>query len=328
MGSWSVSCGISNIAITSGQECVILPLKEQRSETRKWCVATLPIFGNYDDYGGMENIVSDDNTKLIEEHFGISIGDFVKFLADGKFTYDREEATDVEKKMKHLKEAGEFRFMWIDKKVYNFLSTLTNSNNKGYFDLGTPEMLNLLGFKQIDAEPSDLKNYDPKRFNQLWKKGDVLMYSDGNSMLSINKSFVYHIGKGNNSSIESFIDVPEEIMRLKDRTSMQEWRLVGNKARKDMLYIFGDAYSYMPDNWKYRPDKIDYPINKKYFADMEKFADTIVELINITTNFHPMSGELKPHVLYLTPQCGEYEQHQILLDKFAEINKEITDNRY
>jgi hypothetical protein len=26
MGSWSVSCGLSNIAITAGQECYILPL--------------------------------------------------------------------------------------------------------------------------------------------------------------------------------------------------------------------------------------------------------------------------------------------------------------
>lgn len=28
MGSWSVYCGISQIAITSGDKCVLLPLKE------------------------------------------------------------------------------------------------------------------------------------------------------------------------------------------------------------------------------------------------------------------------------------------------------------
>jgi hypothetical protein len=34
-----------------------------------------------------------------------------------------------------------------------------------------------------------------------------------------------------------------------------------------------------------------------------------------------MSGQFYPHILYLTPQCGEHAAHQKLLEKFAEINK-------
>jgi hypothetical protein len=30
--------------------------------------------------------------------------------------------------------------------------------------------------------------------------------------------------------------------------------------------------------------------------------------------------------LYLTPQCGEYDHHQILLDGFAKINKSYIYN--
>jgi hypothetical protein len=34
-----------------------------------------------------------------------------------------------------------------------------------------------------------------------------------------------------------------------------------------------------------------------------------------------MSGAFEPMQQYLTPQCGEYEQHQLILNKFVEINK-------
>jgi hypothetical protein len=49
MGSWSV-CGISNISITSGNDCVLLPLKETNGEYHRYSPTTLPIFGKYNDY--------------------------------------------------------------------------------------------------------------------------------------------------------------------------------------------------------------------------------------------------------------------------------------
>jgi hypothetical protein len=51
------------------------------------------------DYGGIEDIVIDDNTKLIEEHLCITIDEFCEFLVDGKFTYDRSEASDIALKL-------------------------------------------------------------------------------------------------------------------------------------------------------------------------------------------------------------------------------------
>jgi hypothetical protein len=54
-GSWSVYCGISNISITSGNDCVLLPLKETNGEYHRYSPATLPIFGKYNDYGGIEH---------------------------------------------------------------------------------------------------------------------------------------------------------------------------------------------------------------------------------------------------------------------------------
>jgi hypothetical protein len=47
MGSWSVYCGVSNISITDGNECVLLPLKKNDGYHGylPYLPATLPIFG-------------------------------------------------------------------------------------------------------------------------------------------------------------------------------------------------------------------------------------------------------------------------------------------
>ena len=327
MGSWSVNCGISNIAITSGNKCVLLPLKENNSETRKWQPATLPIFGEYNDYGGIENIEIDDNTKLIEEHFGITIAEFAEFLVDGKFTYNRSEVKPIIKKMKKHKEAQEWQFMWIDRQVYDFMTISLDEYHKGYNSYGTPEMLKLLGFTFVEKS-ENLQNYDPKRFNQLWRKGDVEVFSDNDNILSKSGKYVYHYGKGCDSSIETYFEVPKELEYLKTQSKLEAWRLMSiTDAKNEMCWILGNKYySYMQaDNLRTLYEKNDIKqkqeLHKNYFDDLEKFGDKIVQLISVSNNLHPMSGQFVPHVLYLTPQCGEYETHQKLLEKFAEINK-------
>lgn len=62
MGSWNETCGISNLPIEPGDECVLLYLREnKRSPTRAisracetwglWKPVTLPLRGKYADYG-------------------------------------------------------------------------------------------------------------------------------------------------------------------------------------------------------------------------------------------------------------------------------------
>lgn len=60
---------------------------------------------------------------------------------------------------------------------------------------------------------------------------------------------------------------------------------------------------------------------EEYFTNIEKLKKEFSELGIFYTNLHCMSGTFRPHELYLTPQCGEYREHQIFLEKFAEINK-------
>lgn len=92
MGCFNVACSISNLSIGAGTEVAFFPLwpnkytKEHLVEPTSnliypYCYynpLTLPIFGQYDDYGSVENIVEDDNTKAIEKFFNISIKEFIE----------------------------------------------------------------------------------------------------------------------------------------------------------------------------------------------------------------------------------------------------------
>jgi hypothetical protein len=366
MGSWSVNCGISNIAITSGDDCVILPLKENKSgEYRKFQPATLPIFGKYNDYGNMEEIIEDDNTKLIEEHFGITIDEFVTFLVDGKFTYNRGEAEDVKVKIKNYEEAAEWRFMWIDRKVYETMLNDVDEWHKGYSNYGTPEMLKLLGFEKI-SESQSFDNYDPKRFNQLWiNKDGVEFFSDGSTLLSTGQhgktknTYVYHFGHGDETSIETYFKVPKELEYLKTINKSRTWRLMNaSDLTQEFGWIMGSRYEFdrftmrhenlmidimqkilkknqdeLTENDKQELEELKLEIkegkfkelqnqklHRKYYSNFNQWGDRIVDLMQLVMNLHPMSHELLPHTLYLTPQCGEHEQHQFFLNRFAEIN--------
>lgn len=70
MGCWSKYCGVSNITINGGTKCVLLPVKKDTNNVLtglcEYIPASLPIFGTYNNYGDLENIVKDNNTNFIE----------------------------------------------------------------------------------------------------------------------------------------------------------------------------------------------------------------------------------------------------------------------
>lgn len=339
MGSWSVYCGISNITITAGTECALIPLKKNDNMEGylPYLPATLPIFGEYDDYGGIENIIEDDNTKLIEEHFGITISEFCQFLVDGKFTYDREEVNEIFQKVLNINEIENMRFMWIDKKVYDFMSTYLDDYTKGHLHFGNPEFMKALGFEYV-GEDKNNNSYDPNRFCHVWKHGDKYFLADGWTMLSGNEkksSYVYHVNPKYSdgvNALSTYITIPDNMKFIADKAEWQLWQYNKKHEKTKNLSILGMSnYSSVFDDELFReelrlsgvevkPKKYDTLLSK-YKRDYEMFADRVAELLTIRHNLRPMSGSFQPHQLYLTPQCGEHRHHQVLLDKFSEINK-------
>jgi hypothetical protein len=341
MGSWSVYCNISQIAITAGNKCVLLPIKVNHGEYgyTPYLPATLPIFGKYNDYGGIEKIEENDSTKLIEEHFGITIQEFADIFPDW-LSYQREEMKPIVEKMKNFKEIEKWKYMWIDREVWDFMSTHLNKDSKGHLDFGNKGILELLGFEYVGE--TDKSNDNLKRYHQIWKFDEKNFYSDGNWIQNEKGNAVYYFDKGysNQNTLTKMIKVPEDKMWMANKATWQLWKYVTKGKAKEMLGWIIGRRSYGDDDMmeliarqiaKENPElgekvlqrnPIVYKtIAEKYVNDFEKFGDGLAELVTVRNNMHPMSGSFNPHILYLTPQCGEYNEHQVLLDKFAEINK-------
>lgn len=340
MGSWSVYCGISQIAITAGQDCVLLVLKKVRSSMCyfEYLPATLPIFGTYDDYGGIEDIIEDANTKLIEEHFGFPIQDFCEYFTRGCVRDDEE---GFPKDMKNIEEIKNWTFMFIDRKVYDFMSSHVTKGygGAGSHDIGNSEILKVLGFERNPELDGTYTGFDPKRYHQAWTREGVNFFGDGTWINHENGSGVYNI-----STLLEWVTIPEEAKFLLEQPEWKAWRIFDEEKQKKLLswtmgkstdFIFSAALlkklqELSKDGnqdfsaWMEPKAKL---IVDKYFKDLNTFGDSIADLRNIIYNLHPMSAQFEPHKLYLTPQCGEFREHQFLLDKFAEINKTyITDD--
>ncbi len=324
MGSWSVYCEMSNITITSGTECVLIPLMvNDRGETNKWAPATLPIFGKYDDYGGIEDIEENLNTKQIEKHYGVSIEEFCTFLIDGKHTYDREEAQLVAGKLKFVKQAEEIRYMWMDREVYDLMAQSLDVHDRGHLDFGTETFLKLLGFKR-NEKLINQTGHDPNRYNQCWERDGEVFTSDGKTLNAPNGNHIFYVGGKNHSdewSLDNYIEIPENFKFLYDCNKSMAWRVSPEEdAQQHFAYLFGLNWT----NRRYASllgNKEDESLVSEYLENLDMFGDTIAGLMNIQRNGYAMSKGFSPMKMYLTPQCGEHRTHQKLLDGFAKINR-------
>jgi len=330
MGSWSVYCGVSQIAITSGQKCVLIVLKENRyGEYDEYIPATLPIYGEYDDYGGLENIEVDENTKLIEEHFNCTIDEFCRYFTRGCVS---KTESDFPKFLIDNEEIEKWKFMFMDREVYEFMSTFIGEDEKGMFDFGNKEILELLGFTYNGK-------VDKVRFNQEWEIQGKKFYSDGNWLQTEKDESIYNLNKSFNK-LSDKIELDNTQLQYTDKSMWQMWSYLKESDAKNLIlspigYRYNEYSSILleellTERLKEKAEKLGIPyvepilktIRDKYIHNYLKFGNELCGLKTVRYNLHPMSSNFKPYVLYTTPQCGDYNNHQILLDKFAEINKQ------
>jgi len=111
MGSFNVACTASNLSINCGDKVAFIPIVATKNYLNKksnitlpnthmhiysddlYAPAMLPIFGTYNDYGGVENIEKDKNTIALEKKFGISIEQIVEALTDGRNIMEHYSST-------------------------------------------------------------------------------------------------------------------------------------------------------------------------------------------------------------------------------------------
>lgn len=321
MGSWSVYCETSKIAITAGDECVLLPIKKNSGNNgyMPFIPATLPIFGDYNDYGGMENILENGNTKLIEEHFGITIEDFVILFVDGHLTYNRGEASEIKSRVKNWDEIKDWNFMWLNREVYDFMSTCVQGYyGAGHLDFGNKEILELIGFEYIG------KTTD-KRYDQHYRFNDVDFKSDGTWLHTMNNESIFSFN-GDYSSLSKHVTIPEDKKWIEEKSMRQLWLFLDDKKAKDLLFTYmgrreRDIFEEVELNLMFGFQKKEYKtLLSKYVRDFRDYGDLLCGLNTYVGNLHCMSSSCVPYTKYLTPQCGEHAEHQLFLDKFSQIN--------
>lgn len=191
MGSFSVACGVSRMALGHGDKCLLIPLARTKHsddcKSGSYYVSndgpigrfhplTLPIFGEYNDYGSLENIEETANTKRIEEFFGCSISDFVEHMCyQYNSPLEKDAGPNVPK---------EGYGMFVKREVFDDLAnnpmsewgkkeTAFNSFDMNVFTL------NYLGF----VEDTTIKKDTKERFNRLFKHEEIPQFeawSDGN----------------------------------------------------------------------------------------------------------------------------------------------------
>lgn len=101
MGCFNVACSVSNLSIGASTRVAFIPLwpnvfpRESQNHLlipeahliyshHFYYPVCLPIFGEYDDYGGIENIECNENVDLIEKYFGMPIDSFIEFITSGR----------------------------------------------------------------------------------------------------------------------------------------------------------------------------------------------------------------------------------------------------
>ena len=336
MGSWSVACGISNIAITAGNKCVLIPLQKnnERIGYFKYIPSVLPIFGEYNDYGGIENIEKNLNTELIEKASGVSIEEFCEYLVDGIHTYDRDEAKEINKRINNSEIMSSMRFMWMDRQVFDFMTSNTASDYNISSFMGSRVFLETMGFRKLEIKSGK------DRYTQVWEKDGMKINTDGQWIQIESGQGIYYLkdSYSRDTELSNYFNLNAEQLAFTDIYSFQE--LMNEKEATKYLFpdIFG-RYSdvdHLLDRLRdsgikgelksipdYLPKKF---LLREYSENIMLLKKEFSQVGRIYRNLHCMSGTFRPHELYLTPQCGEHRAHQVLLEKFAEINKSYCDD--
>lgn len=207
MGSYSHCCKLSSLPITYGEPVVLIPMlpvknlyENSEASLKKYGSTYLcsnngtrlkfmpnmfPIKGTYNDYGGMENIVEDDNTKIIEEYYGLSIQEIVDVICSGRKDDGYDDALkpiiDDSVKYEYNKPVYQERYkellkvsgMWVHGEFYDKL-TASSSKDSDYdgLELGHKGLLESLGFKLKTTVSNG-------RYNLAYEKDGLTIYSDG-----------------------------------------------------------------------------------------------------------------------------------------------------
>jgi hypothetical protein len=292
MGSYSITCGISNLSIREGDKIVFFPLLKRKyslidglencsnliSNSGSYALFklfSLPLFGQYNDYGDIENYEKDANyyilEKILKEYSSYeNVEQFITNIniGDGKFN--------------DLNVAG----MFVLRNVYEHLvnSKLGDENGTirdAYHKLDlTPNILKILGFKQIE------NNTDSRfKYTYVLENCDLFqIHGDGTWIHIIkdnNKISIFSIYELNQFLLKEGIDLIEKNKYLYVNVSPFYFKYEGLKKCANILQEVKIKFNIekIKDINKLITDK-----NYKLINDNFNYIKLLFESIDIINN--------------------------------------------
>lgn len=178
MGSFNVACSISDLSINEGDQIFFIPLLPSQYDMNEKVILEptssliyanclynpfcLPIEGRYADYGLIDDIIENENTKAIESFFGIPIQEFVNFVARG------DDIIDIEDSQKE-KILNRLSGMFVLKEVYEGLAKEKIKEESFDDHYVTVEFAKEIGFREVPSDEQVL--FDPHHPILLRKDG-------------------------------------------------------------------------------------------------------------------------------------------------------------
>lgn len=336
MGCFSISGSISNLSISYGDKCVYFPLLPSKYMSEDgiyvsigglsqivandgpncyFSPATLPIIGYYNDYGSLENIEEDENTKTIEKFFDCSIQEFVN-----ESIYKENTKDKVLKSMSGM-------FEHYD--IYRTLIEWNITENSLLKESRLNEtVLKMFGF-QFSHEDENIN-----RFTLIYRFPNIDDYEarcDGKWSRIVNRKTgetYHHIHSLEQLSIlwkkltgiEVKVDQYKNVSKFKHLVDDHVVNLKELENKKFKSYHLADDLHKLYKQWNY----FEEIYKESFLMDNETIKNKLVELLHLRNSmyscnrffFPAMSGE----------QLGCNKASKVLLEKSLEIvNEKLKD---
>jgi len=377
MGHFSYSCQLSGLPIVDYTKCVLLPIFPKKDwgydcsqkNMSKYGLSNLcsndgpnmyfdelffPIFGEYDNYGRLVNIEKDDNTKVLEEFFGLSIEDISKVLTDSRKDEFDKENNDYCESAKILNKDNKKHMMllktsatWFHREVYEKLAK--NDYHDSWCDLGVGNhgILTTLGFECIRIDKQN------PRYNILYKKDNLEVYSDGN-YLNVPGESIYNLKSFKKYCLKNGVDI--DITKISGGLYSQLYDLIlphiktvadFTKESKLVHMLFGDEYKVHASSYdffesmkahlseeeiqKIQKKNDDENLNNLiifYFLKIKEnggqfLRKNIIDWFNVKQFYYPSGKFLYP--IGSSPQDGDPEKVKILLETSLSVVNDILE---
>lgn len=355
MGCFSVCCTISKLTITAGDEVYFVPLLPASKELLGGSMymdkqdlfipLCLPIKGTYDDYGSLEDIVHDKNTKALEAYFKMPIEDIVELLTDTRVdVYDSYSAYSEHflEDSAYLSEDFPFEdlLLKIGYRKTGFsaygdiyesdYSEITREKEGGYkivfkkSDLDFERIKYLTDLTSYDKNENILKIHSIATNTHAGVKNpeilDIFLKASG--MFILGKVYDEFIKQDEEKKKSRFLGLSEQVDNYNQASELFERTKISKDNSFDRMYLLTPATILYPfkENMYFLDIYKDLILekNKEIFEKLISFRELDSNMYILNTMYMPM---------FQGTQCGEPEEELRLHSLCCDILKSrITDD--